>query len=124
AIKQFKLPAAIFTFLDALRPNNAKILIQLFHRILEHKDEQFVFFMLVRHMRLLLSLSDSVDDSIEELKKISPWQKSKLQKQVRLFDQSSLLKLYAKLFTIDLASKSGRLACPLRQTIDFLLLEI
>jgi len=124
-IKEFKLPSSIFTFLDNLKPGNGIRLITLFHKTLEHKDEQFVFFMLVRHIRLLLaSFSESSEAVIEEAKKMVPWQKAKLQKQTQMFTLEKITGFYAKLFEIDLALKTGRLACPFSQTIDFLLLEL
>lgn len=123
--RNFKLPSSIFAFLDGLKPNNSKMLIQLFHKTLEYKDEQFIFFMLVRHMRMLLALSEDTTDTInDEIKKMQPWQKTKLQKQAKFFTSQFLQTFYAKLFAIDLALKTGHLACPLNQTIDFLLLEI
>jgi len=52
--RPFKLPQTLFAFLDTLKPNNAKQLITLFHQTLEIVEVEMLFFMLIRHFRLLL----------------------------------------------------------------------
>lgn len=124
-IKIFKLPQAIFTFLDALSPKNGKRLVFLFHETLKYCDPEFVFYMSIRHFRLLIALSSSsFKTPIDEVVRLSPWQRSKLQKQVNLFSLEDLKKTYQKLFELDLSQKTGKLSVPLSTAIDFLLLEI
>lgn len=140
AIKIFKLPQAIFNLLDNLRPNNEKSLITLFHQALKNSDEGFIFYMLIHQFRLLLALSvasdlrgrEAVDlvgpsklpDSIDEIIRLAPWRKNKLEKQAKLFSFEQLKKIYNKLYEIDLSQKTGALNLTLVQSIDFLLLEI
>lgn len=124
-VKLFKIPVLIFTFLDSFRPTNGKVLINLFHKILKDKDEEFVLYMLTRHLRMLLALSQkSRTEEIDELQRLSPWQKSKLESQVRLFTIEKLIKLYFNLYNIDLNLKTGKLNLTLAQAIDFFLLDI
>ena len=123
-IKQFKITKTIFQFLDTIRPKNGKTILMLLHKTLETEEIEFVFFMLVRQLRMLLALFEPGDESIDEVKRMAPWQKSKLQKQAKLFTIESLKDLYKKLLDIDIAQKTGGLALPLSETIDFLLLEI
>ena len=146
-IKVFKIPATIFAFMDAFKPKNGKELIHLFHKTLKDKDEEFVFFMLQRQVRMLLALNSShpgettisigssPKDSIASLQndnkatisevfRIAPWQKGKLGKQASLFGQEQLLNLHSSLFDIEYGLKTGNLPQPLIPTIDLLLVNL
>lgn len=124
-IKTFKHPQALFLFLDAIKPNNGRSLITLFHKALENSEKEIIFYMLVRQFRLLLALSDpSTGGQIDEVKRLAPWQKSKMQKQAKLFSQERLKELYKKLYEIDLAQKTGALNLSLEQAIDMFLISL
>jgi len=124
-IEIFKLPKNIFLFLDNLRPNNSRNMLKLFHNALESGiKEEIILFMLQRQIRLLLSLSDSGEKSIDEVERLAPWQTGKLQSQSRLFTVSDLKKIYRRLYEIELRQKTGALSLSLSQSIDFLLLDI
>lgn len=123
-VKQFKITKTIFQFVDSIKPKNTKPILTLFHRTTKTEEVEYVFFMIVRQVRLLLALFDEGTESIDEVKRMAPWQKSKLQKQAKLFTIESLKNLYQKLFELDLAMKTGGLVMPLTESIDFLLLEI
>ncbi len=123
-IKTCKIPQTLFLFLDSLRPNNNKKLITLYHKSLETIEPEMVFYMLVRHVRILLSLINSKGESIEEVKRLAPWQISKYQKQAKLFSEDQLLFLHKKLYKIDYQHKTGTLPVTLDTTIDILLLEM
>lgn len=122
----FKLPKNIFLFLDNLKPNNAKNLLNLFHQALGSGiKEELILFMTQRQMRLLLALSDLGNNgSIEELMRLAPWQMEKLERQAKLFSVSDLVSIYKKLYEIEIAQKTGTLSLSLIQAIDFLLLRI
>lgn len=144
-IRAFKLPQTLFLFVDSIKPGNNKQLVTLFHQTLETTDVEMIFFMMVRQIRLLLNLNSNVisttegrrnpvgsltvvrDDKemiIDELKRLAPWQKSKLENQARQFSSEQLLNLYNKLFKFEIAQKTGNLSSTLSSSIDFLLLEI
>lgn len=123
-IKLFKLPKRLFAFIDAISPQNRSRLIFLFHQALAETEVELIFHMITRQFRLLLALSDTNSDAIEEVKRLAPWQRSNLQKQLRHFSNESLSSIYKKLFDIDLAQKTGSSPLSLTQTIDFFLLEI
>ncbi|HSX09682.1 MAG TPA: hypothetical protein VLF93_06005 [Candidatus Saccharimonadales bacterium] len=145
-VKVFKLPQTLFQFLDALAPDNGKLLIKLFHQTIESSETEMVFFMLVRQVRILLALSNQeksrhsgeedrqiqnpdsgqarMTESIDELKRLAPWQKSKLERQAHLFQTEELLNLYNQLFQIEVGQKTGGLSAPMISTIDFLLAEV
>jgi DNA polymerase III delta subunit len=124
-IKIFKLPKNIFLFLDNLSPSNSRNMLKLFHNALESGiKEEIILFMLQRQIRLLLSLLDSGEKSIDEIERLAPWQTGKLQSQSRLFTVSDLKKIYKRLYEIELRQKTGALSLSLSQSIDFLLLDI
>lgn len=121
----FKLPQKLFVFLDQIRPNNGKDLVILFHELTSRMEPELVFYMLVRQVRLLLALSDNLSSAqIDEVKRLASWQKQKLERQARLFPQSILKKLHAKLYQIDLSQKTGKTSFSLTQNIDFFLLDL
>ena len=123
-IKPFKLPQTLFQLLDAIQPGNGKLLIKLFHLTVEITESEMVFFMLIRQIRILLALSGTADTPIDEVKRIQPWQKSKLESQARRFNTAHLLDLYDKLFAIEAGQKTGTLTTSLLSAIDFFLLEV
>lgn len=125
-VNLFKLPRNIFLFLDNLKPNNSKSLLNLFHQTIDSGiKEELILFMLQRQFRMLLVLSDpSVGEPIEEIARLAPWQASKLVRQAKFFDHQSLKKIYKKLYEIEIGQKTGGLSLSLSQSIDFLLLEI
>lgn len=125
SIQTFKLPKFIFNFLDNIKPNNEKSLIVTFHKLLENTPVEIILHMMVRQLRLLIAVSSSEkSDTIEELQKIAPWQKGKLERQAAFFDYDKLINLYHKLYNIDLSSKIGTLPTLVAHAIDFLLLDI
>jgi hypothetical protein len=123
-IKIFKLPQTLFLFLDNLKPGNGKMLVSLFHKTMETTETEMVFFMLIRQFRFLLALSEKSDAEIDEVKRLAPWQKTKLEKQTTAFGKEKLLELYTNLFTLEVGQKTGTLSLPLPSAIDFFLFEI
>lgn len=124
SIKVFKLPPSLFSFLDSIKPGNSTQTIKLHHTALIANEPEMIFFMLVRHFRLMLALSQKSNNYISEITRMSPWQKTKLEKQAKQFDEQKLLDLYSKLFVIESAQKTGGLAADLTAKIDFFILEI
>ncbi|HSA84099.1 MAG TPA: hypothetical protein VLF20_04400, partial [Patescibacteria group bacterium] len=140
----FKLPQTLFVLLDSIRPGNGKQLVKLFHETVATTDVEMIFFMLIRQIRLLLALSsvvpvqmgiqknnlipdqvrDDKENQIDELKRLAPWQKTKLQQQARHFSQEQLKNLYHHLFLLEVGQKTGSFPNSILTNIDFLLLEI
>lgn len=147
-VRIFKLPQTLFQLLDSLAPNNGKLLIKLFHETIKNSETEMIFFMLVRQIRILLALSNQMslretqrrsnpqeiatlpsvtrndENPIDEIKRLAPWQKSKLEKQASQFKPEQLLILYNKLFKLEVGQKTGTLSLPLDSAIDFLLIEV
>ena len=124
-IQTFKIPKLIFNFLDGIKPGNGQSLIILFHKLLENTSVEIILFMIVRQIRLLLAVSfKNKSDGIDELNKIAPWQRGKMERQASLFKIGQLVDLYSKIYELDLSQKTGTLSMPLVNAIDFLLLDI
>lgn len=118
----FKVPQTLFSFLDAIKPGNTKLLLTLYHQALQGSEPEMIFFMLVRQFRLLLAIK--IDAEIDETKRMAPWQKGKLIKQAGGFSENQLLTLYEKLYVIECGMKTGGNVLSLSDTIDIFLTEI
>lgn len=123
-VRQFKIPQMLFAFLDAVKPENGKQLVQFFHQVIADEDAQFIFVMLIRQFRLMLGVLSPNINPIEEVKRMAPWQRGKVQKQAGLFGTAKLQQSYATLFQIESGMKTGTLPMSLEQTIDFFLLGL
>lgn len=121
--KVFKIPQNIWNFLDNLRPSTSSN-VSSFHRTLKESETEIIFAMIIRQFRLMLSLIQDSKDNIDEVKRIAPWQKTKLMRQASLFGEEKLKAIYKKLYLIDKKTKTGKTNLTLTQNIDILLLEI
>ncbi len=124
SINEFSIPKKMFTFLDNLRPGNSKQLINLYHELRQSEEAELVLFMIIRQFRLYISAINRSKDEIDELKRMAPWQLSKLSSQVKSFTNDQLLKLYTMLFEIELNQKTGKVSYPLDTSIDFFLNDL
>lgn len=122
-VRHFTYPKTLFAFLDSLTPKNPKTF-SLLKDTLTSTEIELVFFMMVRHFRSLLALSEAGNETIDEVARMAPWQKGKLEKQQSTFSSSKLCELYQKLAVIDKATKTGSSPLSLRQHLDFFLLEL
>lgn len=121
--REFKLPQALFSFLDSLGQDR-KTNMSLFHQVLQTNEPELVFFMLIRHFRILLAMTESSSETIDEVKRLAPWQISKLQRQARLFSDDKLKRIYKHIHDIDVAQKTGTSSLTLTQAIDFFLADL
>lgn len=100
-VEEFKLPRAIFAFLDALRPKNAKQALELLHFLIIKQPSELIMAMIGRHLRDLYIVKIK-----PESLSYPSWRISKLQKQAQSFSTGSLSELIASLAEIDLLSKT------------------
>lgn len=121
--KVFKLPQTIWSFLDSIKPNSQNNVFS-FQKTLETVEIEIVFAMIIRQFRLLLGISSNSKTNIDEIKRLAPWQKSKLLRQASLFEDNSLSKIYRKLYLIEKSIKTGKSNLTLEQNIDILLSDI
>lgn len=119
----YKINQNIFGFLDSIKSNSSQNVAN-FHEALKFSDSEIIFFMIIRQFRLMLGIIDEGKDTIDEVKRLAPWQRSKLMRQSQLFGKENLIKIYKKIYKIDKQQKTGRTILTLVQNIDILLLEI
>ena len=118
----FKQERLMFQFLDSIRPENTRQTLSLFHKVLAIEAEELVFYMLVRQFRILLGIVSNAP--IDEVKRLAPWQKGKLERQARAFSQQKITDLYQKLFQIEKEIKTGASPFPLSASLDLFLMKI
>lgn len=121
--QSFKIPQNLWSFLDGIRPNNSHNVL-LFKSTLTSNEPEIVFAMLVRQFRLLLGISGNSNNQIDEVARLAPWQKGKLERQLSLFGQDKVKNIYKKLYKIEKQTKTGGTNLTLTQSIDILLLQI
>ena len=117
--KNFKLPPVLFKFLDSLGPKKINDNLRLFREAVESTDPNFLFLMLIRQIRLLILASDKND-----LLKLAPWQKAKLQKQAQFFSLDELRQINKRLLQIDFEQKTSRTPFLIEKQLEILLTEI
>ncbi len=117
-----KISQNVFAFLDSIRPKNSKQMLSLFHESLATNDPEMIFFLLIRQVRLLFALQTG--SSIEETRRLAPWQQGKIRKQASLFSEKELHAIYSELFILEKKMKTGGLTLPLEKEIDILLLKL
>lgn len=122
-IQLFKIPQNIWSFLDGIRPGRPGNVLS-FRQALSNTEPEIVFAMVIRQFRLMLGLIESSGSSIDEVKRLAPWQRSKLLRQALMFEIDKLKQIYKKLYKIEKAVKTGKSPLTLPQNIDILLLEI
>jgi len=123
-VRGFSFPQNLFLFLDSIKPNSPQGLISLFHKLQSTMEPELILFMMIRQFRLLLALSASGQDKIDEVKKLAPWQIGKLKKQSEYFTPDYLKKVYADLLLMDLNHKTGKISLPIEKSIDFFLVGL
>lgn len=117
--KNFKFPSVLFSFLDSLKPDDPKTNSQNFASVIMQTDENMVFLMLIRQIRLLITVKDKSAEIA-----LAPWQKAKLQKQASFFSSSQLTDLYKKLLQIDYEQKTSSSSFSLKSSLELLMTEI
>ncbi len=123
-VELFRIPPIIFTFLESLAPGSGLKSISMLDKVLAASEAELVFHLLIRQFRILLAMRDDNGGFIDELKRLQPWQKSKLKQQAFRFTQEELLESYNKLYSIEVGQKTGILSTSLRISIDFFLIEL
>lgn len=107
------LTSSIFKLTDEVAQKNAKASLRIF-RILKDSGEELngIFFMLVRHFRILTQVQELVtkgENSTEITKKLKqhPFVIQKTSIQARNFDHKKLVEIYGEMLDIDRKVKSG-----------------
>lgn len=107
------LSASIFKLTDAVAQKNKKQSLKTFEILRESgEDLGKVFFMLVRHFRILLQVNDLISKgenpfSITKKLQQHPYVIQKTSEQSKNFNEAKLEKIYKELLQIDIKIKSG-----------------
>lgn len=118
-VQEFKIPAVVFKFLDALSPQNSKYALQLFHNALVLDSADFLLFMASRHVRSLIWVKEDPQSY-----KAPDWLKRNLSRQADKFSCEQLRTLHAKFLELDRANKRSLLPENLASSLDIVLASI
>jgi DNA polymerase III delta subunit len=118
-VAEFKIPVIIFKFLDALSPNHAKILLELFDELKKQDAPELIFSMIVRRFRQLIMLSDG-----EIPEGLQSWQTGRLTSQAKQFTLEKLMVMYKRLLDIEFSIKSGNSAFDMTRQIELFIIDL
>lgn len=118
-VEEFKIPRVIFKFLESLIPGNTKASLELFHAALKEGQEEFIFTMLSRQVRLLIWAKEDPEGL-----NLPSWQKTRLLKQAEKISKVQLRLLHGKLLEIDRENKKSQLPEGLSSSLELLLLSL
>ncbi|MBI5619384.1 hypothetical protein HY950_00295 [Candidatus Gottesmanbacteria bacterium] len=118
-VNLFKIPAVIFSFLDAIRPSNTIQLLSLYGKTLEHSPAELIFTLLARRLRTLVQLSGGLTPT-----GMAPWQLTRLTKQARFFTMEQIFTMEKQLLACEFAVKTGSSALTLSQHIERILVDL
>lgn len=114
-VQEFKIPVAVFKFLDSLAPNNTKASLQLLQQAKNRDEAEFLLIMMARQVRLLIWAKEDPDTL-----KLPPWMKNNLTRQAEKFTSSELRTLHNKLLELDRDNKHSRLPENLDASLELL----
>lgn len=118
-VEEFKIPRIIFKFLESLASGNTKASLELFHAALKEGQEEFIFTMLSRQIRLLIWAKED-----PESLNLPSWQKTRLLKQAEKISGVQLRLIHEKLLEIDRENKKSQLPEGLSASLELLLLSL
>lgn len=113
--QRFKLPNELFTLLDQLDSNNIKKSIVMLDRVKDQVDDNYLFLMFARQIRLLILAKAG------ETTTLAPWQSVKLKKQAENFTVQQLIDVYHQLRDIDYRQKTSQSTTGYLGEIEFLI---
>ena len=118
----FSFPKFYYIFLDSFEPGSRKPL-ELLREVLKTLNSEQVLYGLVRRVRQLIIIKSNNYPDFSELKRMQPWQISKLKKQASLWSEEKLKKTFLELAELDEKMKTGSLPMPLASHLDIILLS-
>ena len=114
-IKEFKPKETIFKLLDLCLPGNLKNFLQILDTLVKTIDENIIFYMLVKHIRNLLTIKAG-----QSIPKLQTWQIAKLKNQAKHWEEKELLNFYQGLHRIDISTKTSTNPFSLKKSLDIL----
>jgi DNA polymerase III delta subunit len=122
-ILPFMLPKYFFTFLDSFTPRNAARLHQLLFQLYPSFAPEQLLYALTNRVRQILMIKQSDPSVFEEIQKMAPFQRSKIQSQAKSWTERDIIDVYKKLFDAEVGLKTSSLSLPLINHIDFLIVS-
>jgi DNA polymerase III delta subunit len=116
-LKEFKLPKALYVFLESFLPRNSGGCIRLLHELLGSEPPEFVFAVFSRHIRDLYWVSVS-----PQTLDYPSWRLARLKSQAKAFEAQKLKKAINQLARIDYSAKTG--ATELAASLDLLIVSL
>ncbi len=117
--EEFKSSSILFKWLDGFGSSRDKShQLQELHQIYEQDGADFLFAMLSRQVRLLLSAKD--DGQLTG----APFMVTKIKKQAHAFSLDKLLQIHSQLLEIDRQQKTSSTRLTLQQQLDLLVLSL
>ncbi len=113
-VKEFKPNQTIFKLLDSFYPGN-KIAFVKFLEVLKEIDDQFIFIMLVKHVRNLILVKEG-----ETPARMQSWQLYKFKSLATHWKIENLVNFYEALLRIDIAAKSSSSPYSVREALAIL----
>lgn len=117
----YKITPAIFKFLDSLKPNNTSEMLHLLADVEKQEEPEMIFYMICRHVRLLLIASDPVGLTKSSL---ASWQMGKYGKQAKYFNPETLKEIYSELEVIDYNQKTSGDSYSLSSRLDLFIASL
>lgn len=114
-VQEFKIPVAVFKFLDSLAPNNARVSLKLLQEAKNRDEAEFLLIMMARQVRLLIWAKEDTDTL-----KVPPWMEHNLAQQADKFTSSQLRVFHGKLLELDRDNKHSRLPENLEASLELL----
>lgn len=101
-VEYFKTPKEIFKFAGSMYPGNSKEIARLLRKLRGDEQIEFVIGVIVRHLRMLLSIKKTQKASI-----VPSWQRQKLESISAKFSNNLLAELFEEIRVIDKIVKTG-----------------
>lgn len=103
----FKAEPHVFRFLDNLHPGGRKMALMHFRKIDNSQKSELLFRLIIQQIRRLLLAGEVSVKVLMEAERLLLWQAEKYAKLSGYFSKQSLLKIYRKLFALELSHKQG-----------------
>lgn len=114
-IKEFKFSETIFKLQDALFPGNLNNFITILNQLNQTSDENFIFIMIIRHIRNLILVKMGKTNN-----KLQKWQIYKLKTLASKWETDKLINFYDSFHKIDVSQKTSSNPYSLKKSLDIL----
>lgn len=118
---KFPLPPLLFRFLDMVGTEPSSRLLSEFHTLLNQKEAELIYALLLRHVRNLIIAKDL---GMKGFGAMPSWQSGKFIRQASTQTLTDLIGRYRKLLYIDYQIKTGQTPLSLPQLLDIFFVSL